>query len=358
VTLARSVARIDAAKRENAPPAPPLVVIGGPTATGKTALSLALARSLAGGSATAEIISADSRQVYRGLDIGTAKAAPADRAAIPHHGLDLVDPDQPFSVADFAQHATVALGGIAARGAVALLVGGTGLYLRAVADGLDLDALPHEPVVRSRIEQSLRAEGLSTQVARLQALAPGLAATTDLRNPRRVARALEIAELRGDVDRPSPRGYPGPILRVQLILDPALGRTWITERARAQFAAGLLDEAESLRRRFDPELPAFSAIGYREAWSVLDGVLSIEEGITLDARRNVAFARRQRTWFRAQPADLVLDAALDPLPAILDAVRGLLAGTRPWDAATDAPAAARAPSASTRTRSSAPDDLS
>ncbi len=305
---------------------PPLIVIGGPTATGKTGLSLAIARALIGTGTAAEIISADSRQVYRGLDIGTAKVAASDRRSIPHHGLDLVDPDRPFSVADFADHATAALRGIAARQAVALLVGGTGLYLRAVADGLDLDALPHDPELRARIDGDLETQGLEAMAARLRSLAPGLASTTDLRNPRRVARALELAELQGDRRRPYPRGYAGPILRLQLVLDPAIGRAWITERARSQFAAGLLDEAAALRDRYDPALPAFSAIGYREAWAMLDGEISLEEAIAADAQRNTAFARRQRTWFRAEPADLRLDAAAGPSQAALEAIAAFLGG--------------------------------
>lgn len=316
--------RTDRASPGAANPLPPLIVIGGPTATGKTGLSLAIARALIGAGTAAEIISADSRQVYRGLDVGTAKVSTADRRSVPHHGLDLVDPDRSFSVADFADHAAAALRGIAARRAVALLVGGTGLYLRAVAGGLDLDALPHDPALRARIERDLETEGLEVVAARLQSLAPGLASATDLRNPRRVARALELAELQGDRHRPNLRGYAGRILRLQLVLDPAIGRAWIAERARAQFAGGLLDEAAALRRRYDPALPAFSAIGYREAWAVLDGEISLEEAIAADAQRNTAFARRQRTWFRAEPTDLRLDAAADPTPAALEAIVAFL----------------------------------
>jgi len=304
---------------------PPLIVIGGPTATGKTGLSLALAGALLAEGLGVEIISADSRQVYRGMDIGTAKVGAADRARVRHHGLDLVDPDQPFSVADFVDHVAGALGAIADRGAVALLVGGTGFYLRAVADGLDFDALPHEPTARRRIEKQLETDGLAAVVARLGAIAPGLASSIDLRNPRRVVRALEIAELRGDRPLPGPLGYGGPMLRLTLALDAPTHRARIAERARAQFAEGLLGEAAVLRRRYDPALQAFSAIGYREAWAVLDGELTLEEGIALDAQRNIAFARRQRTWFRAQPTDLVLDAARDPLTAALPRVRELLA---------------------------------
>jgi tRNA dimethylallyltransferase len=132
----------------------------------------------------------------------------------------------------------------------------------------------------------------------------------DLRNPRRVVRALEIATLAGDVPRPAPRGYAGPLLRVGLdIADRALHRAWIARRAEAQLDGGILPEAAALRARFDPGLPAFSAIGYREAWDLLDGRLDRAGYLDVNVRRNVAFARRQRTWFRREPVDLALDAA-------------------------------------------------
>ncbi len=304
--------------------APPLVVIAGPTATGKTGLSLRLADALIAESLRAEIVSADSRQVYRGLDIGTAKVEPADRARIPHHGLDLADPDEPFTVADFAEHAERALEGIARRGGLALLVGGTGLYLRAVGRGLALDALPYDPALRADLEADLAAGGLGALLARLDRLAPILAGSIDRRNPRRVLRAFEIAYLRGDRPRPPARGYPGPVLWLGLALDPATNRAWIERRAAEQFAGGLLDEAAALRARFDPSLPAFSAIGYREAWAVLDGRITLEAGLGLDVRRNVAFARRQRTWFRREPDIDWLDAARDPFPAALERTRRFL----------------------------------
>jgi tRNA dimethylallyltransferase len=302
-------------------PAPPLLVIAGATATGKTGLALRLADALRSDGVAAEIISADSRQVYRGLDIGTAKVSPADRERVPHHGLDLVDPDEPFSVADFATHARRVLVGIGGSGGLAILVGGTGLYLRAVARGVDTDELPHDASVRARVEAELTAGGLPAAAGRLAILAPTLAARTDLRNPRRVARALEIAELRGDAPPPRPRGYPGPVTWLGLSVDPATHRRWIANRARSQFEAGLVDEARGLRERYDPELPAFSAIGYREAWAVLDGTMTREHAIAEDARRNVAFAKRQRTWFRAEPDLRWLDATDEPDQPALDAVR-------------------------------------
>lgn len=275
----------------------------------------------------AEIVSADSRQVYRGLDIGTAKVGPIERAMVPHHGLDLVDPDEPFSVADYVDHAGTALRGIADRDGVALLVGGTGLYLRAVARGIAMDALPHDADVRAEVEAQLENEGVVALAGRLTAIAPELAARTDLANPRRVVRAVEIATIQGDAQLPQPRGYDGPVLWLGLdVADRPTHRRWIMERAQSQFDAGLVAEAADLRRRFDPTLACFSAIGYREAWSVIDGVASVDEAIGADAQRNVSFARRQRTWFRREPEIAWHDAADDPFPQVRAAVDRFLHG--------------------------------
>lgn len=282
-------------------PAPPLLVIAGPTGTGKTGLAIDVALALRAEGVVAEIISADSRQVYRGLDIGTAKATIAERRGVPHHGLDLVDPDAPFSVAEFAAHASDALAAIEAAGGLAILAGGTGFWLRAVARGLDIAALPSDAAVRERIEAELLEVGLPRAAERLRGLAPTLAGRIDLRNPRRLARALEIAELQGDRPLPPPQPYPGPVAWLGLDLPRDTHAVRLIERARAQFDAGLVEEARALRDRFDPTLPAFSAIGYREAWAFLDGETSRATSIALDAQRNVAFAKRQRTWFRREP---------------------------------------------------------
>ncbi|HET7169490.1 MAG TPA: hypothetical protein VFI69_09845, partial [Candidatus Limnocylindrales bacterium] len=248
--------------------APPLVVVAGATATGKTEIGIRLAEAVHADGRPVTVISADSRQVYRGLDIGTAKVADADRTRVPHAGLDLVDPPERFALADFVAHARGILADLAARDGVAFLVGGTGLYLRAVARGLDLDALPDDPAVRAGLEAELAAEGLVPLATRLRETAPALAGTTDLANPRRVVRALEIAALRGDGLRPAARGYPASSTWLGLSLGAAEHARRIAGRARAQFDAGLVEEAVALRERYDPTLPAFSAIGYAEAWAV------------------------------------------------------------------------------------------
>ena len=279
-------------------------MIVGATATGKTGLSIDLAERIGG----AQIISADSRQIYRGMDIGTAKVTAADRKRVPHHGLDLVDPDEHFTAADYQRAALDALGTIAADGGVALLVGGTGLYVRTVARGVPLADTGRDPSFRARLEQRLAGEGLESLARELQSRAPAVAATTDLANSRRVVRALERVSVAGDRPPPAPRGYPARSVWIGLTLDPSENARRIDERARAQFEAGLLEEARALRERFDPALPAFSATGYREAFDVLDGNASLDEGIARDAARTRQLARRQRTWFRAEPGISWLDA--------------------------------------------------
>ncbi|HET8786145.1 MAG TPA: tRNA (adenosine(37)-N6)-dimethylallyltransferase MiaA [Candidatus Limnocylindrales bacterium] len=302
---------------------PPLVVVAGPTATGKTELGIRLGELLIGQGRATAVISADSRQVYRGLDIGTAKVSEADRRRVPHQGLDLVDPDERFAVSDFVAHAQDVLHDLRDRVGVALLVGGTGLYLRAVARGLDLTALPDDPAVRARLEAEFEAEGLEPLAKRLERTAPTLAAQTHLANPRRVIRALEIAELRGDGPRPAPRGYSGRSVWLGLDVPADEHRRRIAARARAQFDAGLIDEAVALRERYDPGLPAFSAIGYQEAWAVADGAITREQAVEQDARRNAAFAKRQRTWFRAEP-DVRWLGATDPFDEAVELVRGVV----------------------------------
>ena len=287
---------------------PPLIVLAGATATGKTALSLALAEVLARDGMTAEIVSADSRQVYRGMDIGTAKATHEERARVPHHCLDLVDPDEPFAVADFVVAATEALRGIAGRDGVAILVGGTGFYIRAVARGLAVDELPWDPAVRAEVEASLASAGLPALVTELRSLAPTRAATVDVRNPRRVVRAVEIARLRGDAPLPEARGYGRPVLWLGLSVPSPILHQRIGARARAQFDAGLVEETQTLAARYDSTLPSFSGIGYAEALGVIEGRLSVDAAIAEDARRNVVFARRQATWFRSEPEICWLDA--------------------------------------------------
>lgn len=272
-------------------------MIAGATATGKTELAVQLAETLG----DAEIISADSRQVYRGMDVGTAKAGPALRRRVTHHGLDLVEPDEPFTAADFQRHAMEALVAMDRGGRVAMLVGGTGLYLRVVARGILLPPGTRDETLRARLEADLAEHGLTAAAGELRRLAPSLAAATDPANPRRVVRALERAHLAGDRLPDPAQGYGAPVLWLGLQAEPAEHRTWIAQRAADQFRGGLLEEAARLRTRFPASLAAFSAFGYREAMAHLVGELDHGEALERTVARTRAYARRQRTWFRREP---------------------------------------------------------
>jgi tRNA dimethylallyltransferase len=306
-----------------ASPRPHLVVIAGPTATGKTDLSIRLALALVGEGTPAEVISADSRQVYRGMDVGTAKPTLAERRGVVHHAIDVVDPDAPFSVHDFVAIADRALASLAERGGMAILAGGTGLWIRAVASGIALDSVPHDPAIRAGIEAELLRDGVGPLADRLRRMAPLLAARTDLRNPRRVVRALEIAAVRGDGPLPPPTGYPGRLTWLGVdVGDRALHHAWIERRAVAQLGGGLPEEAARLRARYGVGLPSLSGIGYREAFDLLDGRVDRAGFLERNVARNTAFARRQRTWFRTEsPTERLDPSAGDPLPRALEVVR-------------------------------------
>jgi tRNA dimethylallyltransferase len=324
--------RAGSPERSTTPEWPALIVIAGATATGKTALALELAARLEG----TEVISADSRQVYRGLDIGTAKPTPAERAAVPHHCLDLVDPAEAFTASDYRRAAQQALVGIASRGGLALLVGGTGLYLRGVARGLPLERTGADAAVRAALEARLAEGGLGPLVAQLLGHDAAAAEDVDLRNPRRVVRALERALVTGSATPPRPEGYPAPLLWLGLAREPSEHRRAIVARVEAQFAAGLLHEAAQLRERHPEELPAFTAMGYREAFDVLADRCDVEQAKAADAHRTWAYARRQRTWFRSEPdirwlevGEGLADRALEALtPFLREIGRGGYADVR------------------------------
>jgi tRNA dimethylallyltransferase len=258
------------------------------------------------------------------MDIGTAKPTTAERAAAPHHCLDLVEPDEAFTASDYRQAALGALQGIAERDGVALLVGGTGLYLRAVARGWPLDRGDSDPSLRSTLEARLAAEGLESVVATLLERDPGAADVVDLRNPRRVVRALERTVLTGTAAPPRPEGYPAPVTWLGLRHEPVVQRRAISARIDAHFENGLLEEAERLRSRYGEDLTAFSAMGYREAFDVLAGRCSIDEAKARDARRTWAYVRRQRTWFRAEPDITWLEAGEGAVTAARTALSAFL----------------------------------
>ena len=307
-------------------PRPPLLVIAGPTASGKTGLALELAEYL-----PIEVISADSRQVYRGLDVGTAKPTPAERRRVPHHLVDIIDPDESFSAHRFARiarnaiNAIEAVNAIEARRAIPVVVGGTGFYIQALLTASPLGATPPDPELRRRLTDRLEADGPGPLIRRLREIAPERAASIDLDNPRRLIRALEIADAQNRESAPESqptthRPIPAYVLGLQV--EPAILAERIARRTARMFRDGLLDEARRLRDRgYDRSLPALTGVGYAEALAHLDGRLSLPEAIERTTVRTRQYARRQRTWFRHQldtnwfPPEAALQAALDHLSA-------------------------------------------
>jgi tRNA dimethylallyltransferase len=281
-----------------APPGPVLALVG-PTAAGKTGLALEVAEPLG-----AEVISADAMLVYRGMDIGTAKPGPAERARVPHHLVDLVDPSEEFSVARFQPLARAAIEQVLARGRVPLLVGGSGLYFHAVVD--DFVFPPTDPAVRVRLEAEAAEHGLPALYRRLQAWDPAAAGRIQPQNLRRVVRALEVAELtgrrfstfRGAMDRPVAR-YRLTVLGLDP--GPEALRARVAERVAAMVDAGLVEEVRALWRRGSLSRTARQALGYKELLDAFERGTPTEAALDAVVSRTRAYARRQLAWFRRDP---------------------------------------------------------
>ena len=279
--------------------APPLIAVVGPTAAGKSALALRLAREHGG-----EIVSCDSLQVYRGLDIGSAKATPEERASVPHHLIDVVEPDAVFSAADYARRAREAVAAIRARGRLPIVAGGTGLYLRALLHGL-FEGPSRDAALRARLERMAARFGDARLYRLLRRVDPRAAERTHPNDRVRLVRALEVYALTG---RPisSQHGESGPVLegpQLLLGLAPERGRLRkaVEERTRRMLERGLLEEVRGLLARFgEPPPRPLGAIGYRQAVAVLRGALAPDAAEQLIVTETMRFAKRQMTWFRHQ----------------------------------------------------------
>ena len=300
----------------------PIAAILGPTASGKSALAIALAARL-----PVEILVADSRQVFRGLSIGTAKPSDADRAAVPHHLVDLVDPDEPFTVADWVRRARPLVDEIAGRGRIPLLVGGTGLYVSALLDGYDFAAQPWSPEIRERLVAELESDGLRALVERLTSFDPSAAQRTDLRNPRRVLRALERTEAGGRPSVPRSSAYPGRLALIGISRPRAELYRRINDRSARLFQAGLIAEVRGLLATgYRADSPALASHGYAEAVRHLAGQLTLEEAMASTARRTRQYAKRQTSWFRRDPRIVWIAAGDAPGcdQALAERARGLV----------------------------------
>ena len=286
-----------------------MITVVGPTAAGKSALSLALAHELGG-----EVVNADSMQLYRGMDIGTAKLSVAERAGVPHHLLDLWEVTVTAAVAEYQTAARAAIDDVLARGRVPLLVGGSGLYIRAVLEEFEFPGT--DPAVRARLEAELADGGPAPLFERLGRWDPAAAAKILPSNGRRIVRALEVIELTG---QPFTASLPAPTPHyrsVQIGVDREAGELdeRIARRVDLMWSAGLLDEVRGLAGIRDGRT-ASRALGYQQALAQIDGLLDEEAAKQDTVRGTRRFVRRQRSWFRRDPAIVWLDGASDTLVA-------------------------------------------
>lgn len=303
---------MSSSKRETA-----LVAVLGPTASGKTALGLELAKRLQG-----EIVSCDSLQVYSGMDIGTAKPTAAERRAIPHHLLDVLRPDQEFNAARWADMARTAIAGIRARGHLPIVVGGTGLYFRALAQGL-FEAPPPDPEIRERHKEEAGRLGAPALHARLQQIDPEAAAGIQPGDLVRISRALEVWEQTGvPITQLRRQAQHEPVQAFTVVLDPPLEelRERIGRRVERMMIGGFLDEVKALRAAgYGPACKPMQSLGYLQLNQHLDGAIALEHAVSATRSATVAYARRQRTWFKKEPASKRLEAAPD-LPVLTDEI--------------------------------------
>ena len=275
------------------------VLLLGPTASGKSALAMQLADRI-----PLEIVSVDSAQVYRGMDIGTAKPSVAERATVRHHLIDIRDPSEPYSAAEFVRDATVAIHQIRARGKLPLLVGGTMLYAKALRDGLS-DLPSADPQIRSRIEAEAREVGWPALHARLRELDPSTAARLKLNDSQRIQRALEIHATTGTPmsELLAAEKTPALTLVTMALLpeDRAQLHQRIAQRLDLMLAAGFVDEVSGLHARGDlhADLPALRSVGYRQAWLYVEGHYTYDQFRLAALAATRQFAKRQLTWLRS-----------------------------------------------------------
>jgi len=307
---------------------PPALVLTGPTASGKSRIAVELCRCL-----PCEIVSVDSALVYRGMDIGTAKPDPATLARVPHHLIDLLDPTERYSAARFIDDALVAMGEITARGNLPLLTGGTMLYLKALASGI-ADLPQADPDTRRVIDAMAADSGWAALHEELSRCDPDTASRLDPHDAQRIQRALEVYYLTGEPmskllrERPP---HPLPYRLIKAALVPS-DRSVLHRRIEARFdemlELGLIGELRRLREAFalDPDLPSMRCVGYRQAWSYLDGTTSLAQLRSTGIAATRQLAKRQLTWLRSMPEVATFDClADDPLGPVLDFYAGMLA---------------------------------
>ncbi len=309
---------------------PPLVGLVGPTAVGKTELAIRLATAVGG-----EIVSADSRQVYRGMDIGTAKATASEQAQARHHLIDVLDPGQTMGLAEFQEKAYAAIADITARGRVPLLVGGTGQYVMAVVEGWQVPRVPPNRELRRDLYRQAHEQGPDALHARLRELDPTAAKRIDPRNVRRVVRALEVCLVTGQPisDQQGKSPPPYRILLIGLSLPRSQLYQRIDERVERMIHAGLEQEVRDLvAAGYGFDLPAMSGVGYGQFAPYLAGEATLEDVITDIQRSTRRFVRHQANWFRQDDARIHwFDVRTDPYDAVLDLVQHFVSPSAPDD---------------------------
>lgn len=300
--------------------APRLVSIVGPTASGKTGLGIAIAKRLAERGERAEIVNADAYQMYRGLDIGTAKASAQEQAQVPHHLLDVIDPDETMTVARFQQMARDCIADLQARGIRPVMVGGSGLYARAAVDDISFPGT--DPAVRAALEERARTEGAHALFEELRRKDPEAAARMDEHNPRRTVRALEVIEVTGRPYSASLPRYRYVVPSVQIGLDlprEELDQR-IAQRTQAMFDDGFVEEVERMRPRLG--VTASRALGYQQVIDYLDGLTDLDDAKALVAQKTRRLARKQMGWFGRDPRihwlEALNPALVDNAMAIID----------------------------------------
>lgn len=310
--------------------APLVICLAGPTAAGKSASTLALAERW-----PLEIVNVDSATIYRGMDIGTAKPSPAEQALVPQHLLDILDPAQSYSAAEFRADALRLIDEITARGRIPLLAGGTMMYYKALRDGLD-DLPQADPALRVELEARAARDGWPALHAELARLDPVTAARLAPNDSQRIQRALEICHLSGQpmsalLGRSRTTADEADKRYLTISLEPserAALHARIEQRFDAMLANGLLDEVRGLHARADlhPGLPSVRCVGYRQMWAHLDGEISLEEAREQGIAATRQLAKRQITWLRAQPERVIVDClAADAVAQTIDAVATALA---------------------------------
>ena len=296
-----------------------IIIILGPTAAGKSALAVEVARAVGG-----EIVNADSQQVYRGMDVGTSKPSAAAVAAVPHHLYSIIEPGEEFDAAAYAARADEAIAGIISRKNVPIVCGGTGLYIRVLTQGLaGIPAIPER--VRAAVKAEIEKGGTPKAHARLTTVDPAAAAKITPGDTQRIQRALEVFDATGvpisafqEKHKFATPRYAA--LKIGLRIPRAELHRRIDERARQMFESGLVDEVRGLLAKgCTPDLRSFKAIGYRQAVEVAAGTLTPGDAIALTARDTRRYAKRQETWFKADPE--VRWVGDRDLPAVLSLVR-------------------------------------